>query len=265
MPECRALSARCLWRGGTEVVNATAPCYGLVGACSNVTFTTGPKLCFNIIDMCQQLFMSDINFNKICFNIFQGNNSKRGMGISDPTSYPFVILFSAAIFVYLYVFSATYDSYITRDDELLRISRRRLPRLKDSNKQNQIDELNQKIKDLGGEPMETPSEFDCPITFQVMSKPVILTSGNTFELQAILIHFRRWGFVCPLTRLNVEPHILEPNESLVKEIEKWMGRQQEYYNYLKDDPAETIVDMPAQTVFYDNNTDNDISHLPHRV
>ena len=254
-----------MWQEAATVSNTTSHCHGLAGACSNVTFTTGPKLCFKLIDMCQQLFMSDLDFNQMCFNIFQGNNSKRGVGSSNPISYPSLLLCSAAIFVYLYIFSTTYDSYITRDDELLRRSRRRLPRLRDSNTQNQIDALNQKIKDLGGEPMGTPSEFDCPITLQVMTKPVILTSGNTYESQAILIHFRRWGFVCPLTRLEVEPHILEPNESLIKEIDKWMERQQEYYDYLKDDPAETIVDMPAQTIFLDNNSDNDRTSLLHRV
>lgn len=280
VPECHPLSVRCMWKSINEVANSTGACQGIVGACSNISFREYPRFCLNILDMCKHIFMADISFNKMCFHVFEVNKTKNYTPIDSITTYSLTLLLLGVVGLYLYIFSITYSDHLPGASDFIstRSLRRRLPRFRESAKQQQIDAVNQNIKDLGGDPMETPPEFDCPITFLVMTNPVILTSGQTFERQAILIHFHRWGFTCPLTREIVEPNILEPNESLIKEIDKWMERQQEYCDYLKSGEAETLVILPeeesnkqndsSQTVFLDQRNVNNYRNatsLLHRV
>jgi STIP1 family protein 1 len=53
-----------------------------------------------------------------------------------------------------------------------------------------------------------------------MVDPVTLTSGITYERDAIVEHFNKKGFVDPITLEKVDSNILLPNRNLRLAIEK---------------------------------------------
>ena len=58
---------------------------------------------------------------------------------------------------------------------------------------------------------EIPEEFLCRITDDLMSDPVILSSGFTYERDAIMKHFKYSGHIDPMTRENVRPDVIIEN------------------------------------------------------
>ena len=69
-------------------------------------------------------------------------------------------------------------------------------------------------------PIKTPEVYLCPITFQLMSDPVITPSGNSFEREAIEKSIAVSG-VCPLTREPLKFDQLVPNRALKQIIDQW--------------------------------------------
>lgn len=67
---------------------------------------------------------------------------------------------------------------------------------------------------------EAPEDFTCPITLQVMVRPLCTRSGRNFERSAILEWIGRTG-QCPLTRQPMSPSDLIPNRPLELRIKVW--------------------------------------------
>jgi len=63
-----------------------------------------------------------------------------------------------------------------------------------------------------------PSEFFCPITWDVMTDPVIAVDGHTYELEAILQWFYEGQKTSPMTKEKLQSFLLVPNRSLRAQI-----------------------------------------------
>ncbi|KHN29326.1 U-box domain-containing protein 15 [Glycine soja] len=66
-----------------------------------------------------------------------------------------------------------------------------------------------------------PHEFLCPITLEIMTDPVIVTSGQTYERESIEKWFQSNHNTCPKTRQPLEHLSLAPNCALKSLIEEW--------------------------------------------
>lgn len=69
--------------------------------------------------------------------------------------------------------------------------------------------------------VEVPSRFICPITLEVMSRPLKSKSGHNFERSAIRAWLRKGYKTCPLTRLPMHEEDLVPNQELENSIQFW--------------------------------------------
>lgn len=77
---------------------------------------------------------------------------------------------------------------------------------------------------VGGAEEPVPDEFLCPISRHLMIDPVVLSSGMTYEREAI----QQWIMTsssCPLTRKNVEFTQLRPNTALKTAIDAWLEQR----------------------------------------
>ncbi|OIV91619.1 hypothetical protein TanjilG_09031 [Lupinus angustifolius] len=62
---------------------------------------------------------------------------------------------------------------------------------------------------------EVPEHLKCPISLEIMSDPVILSSGHTFDRSSIQRWFDSGHFTCPITKLPLPLHSpLIPNHAL---------------------------------------------------
>ncbi|GLJ55655.1 hypothetical protein SUGI_1195280 [Cryptomeria japonica] len=73
---------------------------------------------------------------------------------------------------------------------------------------------------------EPYSYFKCPLTGKVMNDPVMISSNNTFEREAIEREFARGEPKDPITGMVLQNSILIPNQALYCTINLW--RQQNY-------------------------------------
>lgn len=68
---------------------------------------------------------------------------------------------------------------------------------------------------------EIPTEFICPLTFEIFVDPLMTRAGHNFERQAILSWLRTGHDTCPLTRTPLSYNQLIPNSNLRTRVEKW--------------------------------------------
>ncbi|XAR53711.1 Ubiquitin--protein ligase [Bertholletia excelsa] len=67
-----------------------------------------------------------------------------------------------------------------------------------------------------------PDDFKCPISLEIMSDPVILSSGHTFDRSSIQRWLDAGHRTCPITKLPLsEPPILIPNHALRRLISNY--------------------------------------------
>ena len=78
-------------------------------------------------------------------------------------------------------------------------------------------EQNKKLKPLSESAI---ANFTCPISFEIMTDPVITKEGNTFERSAIL-NWLKGKNTCPLSRLPLFESDLITNKSLKEMIERY--------------------------------------------
>ncbi|CAJ1820595.1 unnamed protein product [Sphenostylis stenocarpa] len=69
--------------------------------------------------------------------------------------------------------------------------------------------------------MVIPHEFLCPITLEIMTDPVIIASGQSYERESIEKWFQSNHNTCPKTRQCLEHTSLAPNCALKSLIEEW--------------------------------------------
>jgi hypothetical protein len=71
-----------------------------------------------------------------------------------------------------------------------------------------------------------PDEFLCPISYEVMTDPVVLLEdGHTYERSSIEAWLARSG-MSPMTNLRLQSKALNPNYALRSAIERWRALQQ---------------------------------------
>lgn len=63
-----------------------------------------------------------------------------------------------------------------------------------------------------------PGEFFCPITWEVMTDPVLATDGHTYEREAIIQWFKSGHRTSPMTKQKLECFLLVPNRTLRAQI-----------------------------------------------
>ncbi|KAG6494486.1 U-box domain-containing protein 8-like [Zingiber officinale] len=74
--------------------------------------------------------------------------------------------------------------------------------------------------------MEFPEDFRCPISLEVMTDPVILSSGHTFDRSSIQRWIDSGNLTCPVTNLPLPPSpSLIPNHALRRLISSFLARR----------------------------------------
>jgi hypothetical protein len=66
-----------------------------------------------------------------------------------------------------------------------------------------------------------PSEFHCPITCELMIRPLMCRSGLSFERSAIMEWLQEHNNTCPMTRQPLTVRDLVPNRALQARIRDW--------------------------------------------
>ena len=69
-----------------------------------------------------------------------------------------------------------------------------------------------------------PQSFRCPLTFEVMTDPVLDSEGNTFERKALLKWLQK-SSQSPVSRQNLNENVLVPNIALRDMIHNAMGEK----------------------------------------
>eukprot|EP00250_Pteridium_aquilinum_P028614 c37484_g1_i1 orf=84-1439(+) len=73
-----------------------------------------------------------------------------------------------------------------------------------------------------------PGDFLCPISLDLMSEPVILQSGHTYDRKSIKRWFDKGHNTCPITMKKLSDLTLTPNHMLHRLINDWLeGRRRE--------------------------------------
>merc|ERR1711964_757222 len=62
--------------------------------------------------------------------------------------------------------------------------------------------------------LEAPNEFQCPISLEVMTDPVVIVSGHTYKRAAIQQWFNEGHRTCPKSHVWVENTTTVPNHTL---------------------------------------------------
>lgn len=71
---------------------------------------------------------------------------------------------------------------------------------------------------------EPYSEFKCRLTGKVMDDPVLISSGHTYEREAILQEFAKGELKDPITGEGLKDDVLSPNHALYGTIKLWRQR-----------------------------------------
>ncbi|XP_041433517.1 WD repeat, SAM and U-box domain-containing protein 1 [Xenopus laevis] len=91
------------------------------------------------------------------------------------------------------------------------------------------NKLVRRIQDLKGsakaELSNIPNEFLCPITWELMTDPVIASDGYSYERKAIEDWISRKKRTSPMTNLPLENLLLTPNRTLKMALNRWLERQ----------------------------------------
>jgi U-box domain len=98
--------------------------------------------------------------------------------------------------------------------------------------------------------VDVPSEFICPITMDVMQRPLMAISGFNFEHDAIMKWINTTSNTCPLTRQELRTADLFRNKALEKRISMWI-----WENCL---PPFTTVDGNKNDDGDDNKVENNV-------
>merc|ERR1719445_1468513 len=69
-----------------------------------------------------------------------------------------------------------------------------------------------------------PEHYICPITQELMNDPVIVSSGHTFERNAIIEWFDDGNNLNPLTGQSLENNNVKPNYALKEAIKEYQRK-----------------------------------------
>eukprot|EP00522_Entomoneis_paludosa_P008526 CAMPEP_0172439662 /NCGR_PEP_ID=MMETSP1065-20121228/576_1 /TAXON_ID=265537 /ORGANISM="Amphiprora paludosa, Strain CCMP125" /LENGTH=247 /DNA_ID=CAMNT_0013188375 /DNA_START=244 /DNA_END=987 /DNA_ORIENTATION=+ len=85
--------------------------------------------------------------------------------------------------------------------------------------------------------VEVPDKFICPITLNIMSRPLCNRNGISYERSAILEWIEQNG-TCPLTRQPLRPSQLIPNRPLEVQIKSFRMQHKALFENDNDDKTE---------------------------
>lgn len=71
--------------------------------------------------------------------------------------------------------------------------------------------------------MVVPEYLTCPISLQIMTDPVTLSSGHSYEKAEIIRYFDKHGYSDPISREEVRKEMIE-NINLRQAIEEFMEK-----------------------------------------
>ncbi|CAI0417655.1 unnamed protein product [Linum tenue] len=77
------------------------------------------------------------------------------------------------------------------------------------------------ISIAGGEALIVPTHFRCPISLDLMSDPVTLSSGISYDRDGIETWLKAGNFTCPVTNQVLMSFDLVPNHALRRMIQDW--------------------------------------------
>ncbi|XP_077253322.1 RING/U-box superfamily protein with ARM repeat domain-containing protein isoform X2 [Tasmannia lanceolata] len=105
-----------------------------------------------------------------------------------------------------------------------------------------------------------PPDFCCPLSLELMSDPVILASGQTYERAFIKKWLDQGLTVCPKTRQTLSRTNLVPNYTVKALIANWC----ETNNIKLPDPIKSVsLNQPSSVLAHADCNDGDSHILPH--
>lgn len=115
---------------------------------------------------------------------------------------------------------------------------------------------------------ETPEEFACPISFELMNDPVTShESGMTYERQSLIQFFAASGnpqtVPCPQTRTPIDIGILrQPTTMVLKQIIERFVKDKEQQAAAQGSMARRVTALSAQGLFRSSSLDAEQRELP---
>ncbi|CAL1372564.1 unnamed protein product [Linum trigynum] len=108
-----------------------------------------------------------------------------------------------------------------------------------------------------------PDDFKCPISLEVMSDPVILPSGHTFDRSSIQRWLDSGHRTCPITNLPLPDHpSLIPNHALRSLISNYAHISSSPKLHLRHPPPETLIStLTSPRSATPNSKLDSLSHL----
>ncbi|KAL5977288.1 hypothetical protein ACLOJK_021634 [Asimina triloba] len=108
--------------------------------------------------------------------------------------------------------------------------------------------------------MPIPADFRCPLSLELMSDPVIVASGQTYERAFIRKWLDQGLTVCPKTRQSLSHTNLIPNYTVKALIANWCES-----NYIKlPDPVKLVsLNQPTIPLFHADSSVGDPHIVPH--
>ena len=91
---------------------------------------------------------------------------------------------------------------------------------------NEKKKMNSKTRVYEVDYEDTPPQFICPISLQIMKNPVICQDGHTYERESILAIKQN---ISPMTRLPIDKNILIENINIRQLIEEFIESKQKKY------------------------------------
>mmetsp|Transcript_10082 Transcript_10082/g.17004 ORF Transcript_10082/g.17004 Transcript_10082/m.17004 type:complete len:91 (-) Transcript_10082:184-456(-) len=88
--------------------------------------------------------------------------------------------------------------------------------------------------------MDVPDYLLCRISDELMDEPVIIQSGFTFEKQEIQRHFQRNGGTCPISRRDVDPKVMIPNQHIKQASQDFLLKNPWAFEYI---PGQKLQEM----------------------
>jgi hypothetical protein len=99
--------------------------------------------------------------------------------------------------------------------------------------------------------------FYCPLTGRIMTDPVVIPNGTSFDRNALSDWMEKHGPICPLTGAYLEKVQIKPNFHLQWEILYWQRQQEQVV-------AASVTTTGSRPAFETKECDIDSSRRPNR-
>ena len=92
----------------------------------------------------------------------------------------------------------------------------------------------------------SPEKFLCPISFDLMTDPLVSIYGHHYQKEAIIDWLNQGNSTCPLTREPLTMEMLYSDSRLQSNIERWMlenGVAVQHQNEYEDPETRRVVGL----------------------